>query len=708
MGDFHYEKDAQGIVTITMDMDGPVNTMNRQFDGLFQSTVDKLCSETDLTGVIITSAKETFFAGGDLHWLANVEPGQEAEIFEYVSATKANMRRLEKLGVPVVAAINGAAAGGGFEIALACHHRIAVNTPKVKVGLPEVTLGLLPGGGGVVRMTWLLGIEGAMPYTLEGRMLSATKALDAKLIHETVADQDALIPRAKAYILENTGNTAAHTQPWDTKGYRIPGGPSHLPTNAPKLAMASAMLFKKTRGLLPGPANILDIMTQAAGPIDFESALRYETRLFAALTTKPETKNMIATNFFAMNKVNGGASRPKGQPKSTVKHLGILGAGMMGQGICYAAAMAGISVTIKDTSLEAAERGKAYTAKLLAKRVATGRLTEEAKTEILNRITATEDTKALKGCDLIIEAVFENETLKAQVLKEHEALLAEGGFWGSNTSTLPITVLAQNAANPARFIGLHFFSPVDKMPLLEIVVGAKTDEETVARAFDFARQIGKTPIVVNDGTGFFTSRTIGAKMEEAAQMVAEGIDPILVENLSRAVGFPTGLLSLYDEVKISLTIDIFDTQAKMGLFDPAKDPVPMARQLLRDMVNVGRKGRGVGGGFFDYSDTEKTPWSGLGKWRNATADIPMDDIKDRMLFRAIIETYKCLEEGILTSHEDANVGSIMGIGAPVHTGGYAQYVKTYGPARFVARCDALAEKYGPRFAAPANLRTMAM
>lgn len=704
MGQFHYEKDATGIVTVTMDMDGPVNAMNAQFDLLYQEMTDKLCAETGLKGVILTSTKDTFFAGGDLKWLISVAPGQEDEIFASVSRTKANMRRLEQLGVPVVAAINGAAAGGGFEICLASHYRIAVDAPKVKIGLPEVTLGLLPGGGGVVRMTYLLGIEGAMPFVLEGRMLGAQAALKAGLVHEIVPDQSALLARAHAWLQEAGQAPDACVQPWDRRGYKIPGGASNTAAAAPKLAAASAILWKKTRGLLPAPARILDVMTNTCAPVDFESAQRYETRAFASLVPLAVTKNMIQAFFFDLNKVQGGAARPKGQPKTTVQKLGILGAGMMGQGIAYSAAMAGIEVVLKDTTAQAANAGRAYSAKLLQARVDKGRMDAQAAQAVLARITATADSTALKGCDLIIEAVFEREEVKAAVLAEHQALLAEGGIWGTNTSTLPVTRLAQGAARPENFIGLHFFSPVDKMPLLEIVMGEKTSQASLARAFDFARQIGKTPIVVNDSTGFYTSRTIGTKMDEAVQMLAEGLDPVVIENMARAVGFPTGMLALYDEVKLSLALDIFDTQVAMGLRDPAQDPTPQARALLREMVQThGRKGRAQGGGFYSYESGTKTLWHGLQVWRKEGAEIPLQDIKDRILFRAVLETLRCLDEGVLRSTQDANIGAIMGIGAPAWTGGYAQFVHTYGHDAFRQRCKELAEKYGARFLPPASL-----
>ncbi|MEO0390093.1 MAG: 3-hydroxyacyl-CoA dehydrogenase NAD-binding domain-containing protein [Pseudomonadota bacterium] len=697
---FEYSKDADGVVTITMDMDGPVNAMNDAFLPAMTGAVDRLEAETNLKGVIFTSAKDTFFAGGDLKLMLATTEADVPGIFDTVEATKALFRRLEKMPVPVVAAINGSALGGGFEICLACNYRIAADNPKTKIGLPEVSLGLLPGAGGVVRMTYLLGLQAAMPFLLEGRQVSPDKALAAGMIHKVVPAAS-LLEEAKAWIMSVQGDVAAITQPWDTKGYRIPGGASTSPKMVPMIAGGAAMLFQKTRGQMPAPGRIMDIMAEAGGRVDFETALRYESRRFAGLPVLPETKNMISTLFFGMNKVNGGASRSKDIPRAQVQKLGILGAGMMGQGIAYSAAAVGIEVVLKDTTLEAAERGKAYTASLMDKAIARGRKTEADKDAILSRITATDQATALEGCDMIIEAVFERVDVKNAVLQEHEGLLAENGIWASNTSTLPITRLAGEAANKANFVGLHFFSPVDKMPLLEIVVGADTSDETLARAFDFARQIRKTPIVVNDSTGFYTSRTIGTKLEEAVQMVAEGIDPQVVDNVSRGTGMPVGMLTLFDEVKLSLSKDVYETQVDMGLRDPADDQIPEGRAMLFEMVEAhGRKGKGHGGGFYDYLEDGKVIWPGLSKWRQPDRDIPIEDIRDRILFRPVIESLKCLEEGVLRSVADGNVGSIMGIGAPVQTGGYIQFVNTYGIDRFIARCAELSAAYGPRFKAP--------
>ena len=696
---FAYEKDSDGIVTLTMDMDGPVNAMNQAFTPLFAEAVERLEGEDGLSGVVLASAKKTFFAGGDLKMLIQVQPGTEAEFFEGIEVTKGWMRRLEKLKAPVVAAINGAALGGGYELCLCCNHRLAWNHKSVKIGLPEVTLGLLPGGGGVVRLTHLLGLQAAMPYLTEGKQLDPSRAVEAGLIHDTVDTLEELIPRAKAWIKENP---TAFVQPWDQRGHKIPGGGSNSPRVAPMIAAGSAMLFEKTRGRLPAPERILDTMVEAAR-LDFDTALRVESRNFTSLVVHPVAKNMITAFFFQLNTVNGGASRPDGVEASSVRKLGVVGAGMMGSGIANVAAHAGIDVVLKDLTLEGAQKGKAYSEKVFGKRVKRGRMTEEAMQAAMDRIQPTSDLSMLEGCDLIIEAVFEKTELKDQVVKETENQLADNGFWGSNTSTLPITRLAEASSHADRFIGLHFFSPVDKMPLLEIVVGKETSDETLARAFDFARQIRKTPIVVNDSLGFYTSRTIGTHLNEAIQLVAEGVEPARIESLARGMLWPTSPLALNDEVSLKLGLDIYDTQVRTGLRADTDNPNPEGTALVRQMVEeLDRPGRFAGRGFYDYTDDGKQLWEGLAQWRK-DVDMSDADIEDRLMFRPVLETLRCLEEGVLRSVADANIGSIMGIGAPVWTGGYVQFVNTYGLDRFVTRCRELAARYGDRFEPPANL-----
>ncbi|MGB0865593.1 MAG: 3-hydroxyacyl-CoA dehydrogenase NAD-binding domain-containing protein [Granulosicoccaceae bacterium] len=704
MGQFNYQKDADNIVTIRMDMDGPVNAMNQQFLPLLAEAADKLEAEKDLGGVIIASDKKTFFAGGDLNWLISIEPGAEAELFDSTQAIKHQLRRLEKLPVPVVAAINGAALGGGFEICLACNYRIAWDHRSVQLGLPEVTIGLLPGAGGIVRMTKLLGMEAAMPFVLKGKLLAPDKALAAGIIDATVESPELLESAAREWILGHIDDTAAAQQVWDTKGYKLPGGNANAAHNVPRLAAASAMLFKKTRGLLPGPAMILDLIAESSR-LDFDIALRIESRKFAELVPRAEAKNMISAFFFDTNKIKGGFARPSHIAPSKVQKLGVVGAGMMGSGICFVAAKAGIAVVLKDIDKATAERGKSYSAQLMEKRIATSRASEKQRDELLARITTTDNTEDLQGCDLIIEAVFERIDLKDTVLRETQSQLAEDGVWASNTSTLPISRLAQGSTHPEKFIGLHFFSPVDRMPLLEIVVGDKTDDETLARALDFAHQIKLTPMVVNDSTGFYTSRTIATKIDEAIQMVAEGVAPARVENLGRAIGMPAGMLTVQDEVSLSLTLDIHDTQVAMGLRQAEEEQCPEARALVRTMVEeYSRPGRKGGGGFYDYNGRDKKLWAGLSRWYKPELTIDDQDIKDRLLFRAVIETLKCLEENVLRSVPEANIGSILGIGAPVWTGGYIQFVNTYGVQQFVDRCEQLALRYGERFDPPAIAR----
>lgn len=704
MSVFKYEKDADGIVTVTMDMTGPVNSMTEEYDVAMEETVTRLEAEEGLAGVILASAKKVFFAGGNLQRLLSVEKGMESEMMKSGDLIKAQMRRLEKLPVPVVAAINGAALGGGFEICLSCNYRIAYNHKSVQLGLPEVSLGLLPGGGGVVRMVNLLGLEKALPFLVEGKKLVPEKALAQGMIHETVDSLDALIPRAKAYIMEAKDDENAAVQPWDRKGFRIPGGKASDPRNGQLLMMAPTLLAKQTRGLLPAPAEIMDVAVQAA-TVGFDAAQKIESRGLAYLVTTPEAKNMITTFFFGMNKVNAGASRPKDQPKRLTEKVGVLGAGMMGQGIAYVSAMAGIEVVLKDISQDAADKGKEYSKTLLDKRVSRGRMTEAQRDEVLARIKPTVEAADLQGCDLIIEAVFENIELKHQMTKELEPFLAEGGVWGSNTSTLPITQLAEASSKPENFIGIHFFSPVDKMPLVEIICGEKTSDEALAKAFDYTRQIRKTPIVVNDSLGFFTSRTFGTYLDEGARLIHEGLHPIKIDNLGKAIGMPVGPLTIADETSQQLQHKANATWQAMGVADQLGDRA-MALEIVNLMVDEhNRGGKHHGGGYYDWSGEGKTVWPViLEKYYKADVSIDDEDVKDRLLFRQVIESIKCLEEGVLRSVVDGNIGSIMGIGAPIWTGGFIQFVNSYGLQRFADRCDELAAAYGERFNTPALVK----
>lgn len=708
MSAFKYDKDADGIVTITMDMPGPVNAMNQLYRDTMNATVQRLEQESGLTGVVIDSAKNTFFAGGDLNELTDLKPGDEADFQAKIELTKNDLRRLERLPVPVVAAINGAALGGGFEIVLACNYRVLLNQPAAVVGLPEVSLGLLPGAGGIVRLVNTLGLEKALPLLLEGKRLKPVEALGLGLVNELVEQGDALVPAAKAWIKAQASNELAPVQPWDRKGHKIPGGTAQQPNVAQMLSGALAMTAKNTRGLLPAPERILAVAAEST-LLDFDAALIVETRGLTFLAASVQAKNIINTMFFQMNEVNGGSSRPKGFEKTKVKKLGVLGAGMMGNGIAHVAAKVGIEVVLLDVSLEAAERGKANVEKLLSKLVIQGRLSESKQAEILGLITPTTDYADLQGADFIVEAVFESVELKGQVTAKTEAYLPETSVFGTNTSTLPISLLAKASQRPANFIGIHFFSPVEKMPLVEIICGEQTSDEALAKAFDFARQIGKTAIVVNDSLGFFTSRTFGSYFDEGCKLLLEGVDPILIDNLGKQIGMPVGPLTVLDEVSLELMRKVNETQKAMGVFATVFDNShsdEVGNILINDHK---RPGRHYGGGFYDYPEGgEKTIWPGLYQlFYKAEVQVPVADIKERMLFRQVIEAAKCLDEGVLRSVADGNVGSILGIGAPVWTGGFLQFINGYGLQRFIARTRELAEIYGERFAPPALLLSKA-
>ncbi len=699
---FHYEKDSNNIVTVTMDMDGPVNSMSDAFLPELEATLGNLEADADLAGVVLASGKSTFFAGGDLNMLCAVTEETVEAFFEGMCATKAAMRRLEMLHAPVCAAINGAALGGGLELALSCHHRIAWNDRSVQLGFPEVTLGLLPGGGGNVKAVYLMGLMAANEYIVEGKRVAPEKALASGLIDAVIEDKDELLSAAKQWLLANKDDESARTQPWDTKGYKIPGGNIRNPQVAQMVTMGAPMIRKNTRGLLPAPEKIFDVAVQAL-TVDFETAMRIESRGLAELALTPQAKNMINTFFFQMNKVNGGASRPKEVPPQKTEKVGILGAGMMGQGIAYSSAMVGIEVVLKDISLDAAIKGKAYTQALLQKRVDKGRMTDEKMAQVLSLIHPTASDEDLDGCDLIIEAVFENMTLKHQMTRDLEPRLAEGGVWGSNTSTLPITQLAQASQNAEKFIGIHFFSPVDKMPLVEIIMGEQTGDLALAKAFDFTKQIKKTPIVVNDSLGFFTSRTFGTYLDEGVRLLVEGMKPLRIDNLGKAVGMPVGPLTVYDEVSLELSRKASQTWKEMGL-SVGDDDRSITAGVVETMVgDYGRGGRYHGGGFYEYgADGSKEVWSGLAELYGATTSPLSDaDAKDRLLFRQVIEALKCLETGVLRTVADGNIGSIMGIGAPAWTGGLLQFVNTYGLQNFIDRCASLSAAYGERFQAPA-------
>ena len=590
MSVFIYEKDDDGIVTVTMDMTGPVNAVNAEYNVAMEETVSRLEVEDDLSGVIFASAKKVFFAGADLKELVLADSNDVEGLFAEGESFKSQLRRLEKLPVPVVAAINGAALGGGYELSLACNYRLAYNHKSVQIGLPECSLGVYPAGGGVVRLTKLIGVESALDVILKSQRMNPEKALAAGLIHEIVDEMDELLPRARVWIKDNLENQDAAIQPWDRKGYRVPGGAINSPRNAQLAAMAPTLLHKQTRGLMPQMTAAMDIAFQSS-MLDVDTMFRIEGREFIKVVTGPVAKNMINTFFFQLNQINGGASRPQGVRKNPTRKLGVLGAGMMGQGIAYVAARAGIEVILKDMTQDAADKGKAYSEGLVAKAVKRGKMFDSQGEKLLSLIVPTAKDEDLEGCDLIIEAVFENIDLKNKIIMGTEKYLSKDGFWGSNTSTLPITELAKAASNPENFVGIHFFSPVDKMPLVEIIVGEKTSDEALAKAFDFAQQIRKTPIVVNDSLGFFTSRTFGTYLDEGLQLLTEGVHPVKIDKMGQAAGMPVGPLQVGDETSLELTRKAGETWAAMGVADKWSDG-EVTRRVIKDMItDNGRGGR---------------------------------------------------------------------------------------------------------------------
>ena len=698
-----YEKGQDQIVVLTLDLPGQsANTMNAVYREAMAATVARLEEEKDhIAGVVITSAKKTFFAGGDLNELIAVDKADAKAFYDGVRVLKAQLRRLEALGRPVVAAINGAALGGGWEICLACHYRIALDEPSVQLGLPEVTLGLLPGGGGVVRMVRLLGLEKALPYLLEGKKVRPQQALQAGLIHALATDRDAMLAQARAWILANP----EARQPWDNKGYQIPGGtPSH-PKVAQMLAIAPSILRSKTQGCFPAPEKILCAAVEGA-QVDVDTAHLIETRYFTELVTGQVAKNMIGTFWFQLNDINAGRSRPAGIAPYVTRKLGVLGAGMMGAGIAYVSACAGIDVVLKDINLAAAERGKAHAAALLDKKLGRGQVSAEQRESILARIFPTQDDGDLAGCGLIIEAVFEDRELKAKVSAAAQRVVGADAVIASNTSTLPITGLATAVPDPAKFIGLHFFSPVDKMALVEIIKGAHTSDETLARGFDFVLQIKKTPIVVNDSRGFFTSRVFATFTNEGIAMLGEGVAAPLIETEARKAGMPVGPLAVSDEVSLSLMSHIRQQTAKDLLAEGQAVLAHPATAVIERLVNeFKRLGKAAGGGFYEYpSGGQKYLWPELKqRFERPEQRISAQDVRDRLLFIQAIETVRCVEEGVLMSTADANVGSIFGIGFAAWSGGALQFINQYGLNDFIARARYLAEQYGERFTPPALL-----
>ncbi len=712
-----WEQDEDGIVLLTLDDPAQsANTMNAAYRESMAASVDRLEAEREqIAGVVITSAKKTFFAGGDLNDLIKATKDDAPRVAGEVRELKRQLRRLETLGKPVTAAINGAALGGGLEICLACHYRIILDDPQAVVGFPEVQLGLLPGAGGVVRTVRMLGIADALlQLLLQGQRHRPAKAKELGIVDEIVSTREELVPAAKAWIKSRVGDEPV-VQPWDAEGYKIPGGTPSNPKLAQNLPAFPANLRKQLKGAnYPAPHHIMAAAVEGA-QVDFDNAIEIEGRYFVDLVTGPVSKNMIQAFFFDMQRVSGSRGRPEGIESFKPAKMVVLGAGMMGAAIAYVSAKAGIEVVLKDVDLAAAERGKGYSVKLLEKAVSRGRSTQEQADALLSRITPTVDPADAAGAELVIEAVFEDPKVKAEVFAEIEPHLAEGALLGSNTSTLPITSLAEGVSRPEDFIGLHFFSPVDKMPLLEIIKGEKTSDETLYRSLDVAKLIKKTPIVVNDSRGFFTSRVIGTFINEGIAMLIEGVPAPTIEQASSQAGYPAPVLQLSDELNLKLMRKI-RTAAKEAAQAGSSgwDAHPSEKVIDRMLDEHDRPGRLEGRGFYDYADGKRSGlWKGL---REAFPPVPdpgsisLRDLEERMLFAEAIESVKCLDEGVIESVADANIGSILGIGFPGWTGGVLQYINGYehpeggsGPTAFVARARELADRYGERFSPPPSL-----
>jgi 3-hydroxyacyl-CoA dehydrogenase / enoyl-CoA hydratase / 3-hydroxybutyryl-CoA epimerase len=706
-----WEQGPDGIVVVTLDdPERSVNTMNDRYRVAMGECVDALVADrVGITGVIITSAKKTFFAGGDLDWLSSAGPDDAPAIMASSMELKAQFRKLETLGRPVVAAMNGTALGGGLEIGLACHHRIELDAKGVVYGLPEVTLGLLPGGGGVVRITRMLGIQdGFMKVLAQGQRHKPAAALEIGIVDELATTPEQMLALARDWIKANP-NAA---QPWDQPGYRIPGGTPSSPKLAAVLPAFPANLRKQLKGApLPAPRNILAAAVEGA-QVDIGTAFRIEARYFTELVCGQVSKNMTKAFFYDLQHINGGGSRPDGFERWRPRKVAVLGAGMMGAGIAYTCALSGWEVVLKDVTLEAAEKGKGYSEGLVAKGVKRGKTTLAAGEALLERITPTDDYNDLAGCDLIIEAVFESAALKQEVFQQAMKVVEPDALLCSNTSTLPITELAAGVERPGDFIGLHFFSPVDKMPLVEIIRGERTGDAALAKAFDVTIGMHKTPIVVNDSRGFFTSRVIATFLNEGVAMLAEGIDPQTIEQASAQAGYPAPVLQLMDELTLTLPRKIREeTRAAVEGAGGRWVPHPADAVIDRMIDEFERPGRSGGAGFYSYVDGKRAGlWPGLRTEFGADRhDVELAELSERMLVIEALETVRCFDEGVLTSVPDANIGSIFGIGFPAWTGGVVQYVEGFpgGAAGFVRRADELAARYGPRFEVPASLRARA-
>ncbi len=716
MSDFTYSVDADGVAVIIWNVPGKsMNVMSREGFALFSSMVDRALANPAVKGIVVTSGKDSFAGGMDLNVLASIREEAGANpaqaLFDFTMSGHHILRKLERAGMdpktlkggkPVACALPGTSAGIGTEIALACHRRFMSDNPKAKIGLPEILVGLFPGGGGTTRYSRMVGAMAAAPVLLEGKMLEPRSAKAAGLIDEVVAP-DQLLARAKEWVL--AAKDAEIVKPWDQKGWKMPGGAPYHPAGFMTFVGANAMVLGKTQGVYPAAKALLAAVYEGA-LVPFDMALTIEARWFTNVLMNPSSTAMIRSLFLNKEALEKGANRPK-VGDQTVRKLGVLGAGMMGAGIAYVAANSGIAVVLIDATQEAADRGKAHSADLLDKGMKRGKVTAAKKGEVLDRIDATTDYGALEGCDLIVEAVFEDMGVKAGVTAKAEAVIPEGAIFATNTSTLPISDLAKASKRPTQFIGIHFFSPVDKMMLVEIIKGRETGDVAVAKALDFARQIRKTPIVVHDERFFYANRCIIPYINEGLRMVAEGVEPALIENAARLLGFPLGPLQLLDETSIDLGVKIARaTKAAMGdaYPDGAVDAVLFA------MADKGRLGRKAGAGLYAYDDKGRRLgfWEGLSEVWPVGADQPdVTEVQHRLMMVQVLEAVRALEEGVLTDIREGDVGAILGWGFAPWSGGPFSWLDMIGAEKAVAICDRLEKLLGGRFAVPKLLREMA-
>jgi 3-hydroxyacyl-CoA dehydrogenase / enoyl-CoA hydratase / 3-hydroxybutyryl-CoA epimerase len=707
MENFKIDVDADGIALITFDVPGrSMNTLTSGVMAEIPQWIERVKTDDAIKGAVLTSGKASgFCAGADLGDMAGgmLAGGSLQEAWDAGWKLNGALRALETCGKPVAAAINGLALGGGLELTLACHYRVVADDSKIQLGLPEIKVGLFPGGGGTQRLTRLIGVQAAMTAMSAGSSWRPNDAKGAGVVHEVVA-RGTEVDAAKAWI--KGGGKAV--QPWDDKGFKQPGGGPYHPAGIQSFLVGNAMLRKQSYGNYPAVLNLMKAVYEGI-QVPMDAALRIETRYFIKTLMTPQAQAMIRSLFLSKQELDKGAVRPAGVPKSDPKKVTVIGAGMMGAGIAYVQALAGIETILIDRTQEDADKGKAHVADLLKKRLSKGQITQDKYDALLGSVTATTDYDLIKGSDLVIEAVFENREIKADVTKRAEAQLAPGAVFGSNTSTLPITGLAEASVRPEDFIGIHFFSPVDKMMLVEVILGEKTGEAAIARSLDYIMKIKKTPIVVNDGRGFYTSRCFGTYVAEGMAMLEEGYAPALIDNIGRMTGMPRGPLEMHDDVALDLSVKIAK-QTALDLGDKYQ-PLPGSQIVQKMVEELGRYGRKNGMGFYDYDQKPKKIWAGLAelapvKINDSTPEL-VEDQKQRLLYRQAVEVARCWEEGVIDDPREADVGAILAWGFAPWTGGPITMIDQTGLKAFVAQADDYAARYGDRFKVPQLLRDMA-